>query len=70
MGLCAEHGVAVNFLTESGRLVARVDAPSSGNVLLRRAQFRRADEAAARAAVARCVVAGKLQNGRNQLLRA
>jgi CRISPR-associated protein Cas1 len=70
MGLCAEHGVAVHFLTESGRLVARVDAPASGNVLLRRAQFRRADDAPARAAVARCVVAGKLQNGRNLLLRA
>jgi CRISPR-associated protein Cas1 len=70
MGLCAEHGVAVNFLTESGRLVARVDAPSSGNVLLRRTQFRLADDQAARAAVARCVVAGKLHNCRNLLLRA
>lgn len=70
MGLCAEHGVAVNFLTESGRLVARVDAPSSGNVLLRREQFRKADDPAARGAVSRCVVAGKLQNCRNLLLRA
>lgn len=70
MGLCAENGVALNFLTESGRLVARVDAPSSGNVLLRRTQFRRADDAAARATVARCLVAGKLHNCRNLLLRA
>jgi CRISPR-associated protein Cas1 len=70
MALCAESGVAVNFLTESGRLVARVDAPGSGNVLLRREQFRKADDPAARAAVARCVVAGKVQNARNLLLRA
>jgi CRISP-associated protein Cas1 len=70
MGLCAEHGVAVNFLSEVGRLIARVDAPSSGNVLLRREQFRRADDPAARASVARCAVAGKLQNTRNLLLRA
>lgn len=70
MGLCAEHGVAVNFLTEAGRLVARVDAPASGNVLLRREQYRRADDPAARAAVSRCVVAGKLHNCRNLLLRA
>ena len=70
MGLCAEAGVAVNFLTEAGRLVARVDAPMSGNVLLRRAQFRRADDPAARAAVARCAVAGKVQNARYLLLRA
>src|SRR5438128_2158440 len=41
--LCGEHGVAVNFLTESGRLLSRVDAPGSGNVLLRRTQFRWAD---------------------------
>jgi CRISPR-associated protein Cas1 len=70
MGLCAEHGVAVSFLTESGRMVARVDAPSSGNVLLRRTQFRLADQPVARAVVSRCVVAGKLQNCRNLLLRA
>ena len=70
MNLCAEHGVAVAFLTEAGRLVARVDAPSSGNVLLRRTQYRLADNPAARAAVARCVVAGKVQNARNLLLRA
>ncbi|MCE9564267.1 MAG: type I-C CRISPR-associated endonuclease Cas1c [Planctomycetes bacterium] len=70
MGLCAENGVAVNFLTESGRLLARVDAPSSGNVLLRREQFRKADDALARATVSRCVVAGKVQNCRNLMLRS
>jgi CRISPR-associated protein Cas1 len=68
--LCAEHGVAVSFLTESGRLLSRVDAPYSGNVLLRRTQFRWADLPDRRAAVARSVVAGKLHNGRNLLLRA
>src|SRR5438105_2998248 len=47
MALCAERGVAVTFLTESGRLLCRVDAPCSGNVLLRREQYRRADQAAA-----------------------
>ena len=69
MALCAEHGVAVAFLTESGRLVARVDAPASGNVLLRREQYRKADDPAVRAAIARAAVAGKLQNSRNLLLR-
>ncbi len=70
MNLCTEHGVAVNFLTSAGRLVARVDAPSSGNVLLRRTQYRLADDEATRAAVARCAIAGKVQNARNLLLRA
>lgn len=70
MALCAEHNVAVSFLTESGRLLARVDAPGSGNVLLRREQFRAADDEGKRAAVAKAVVAGKVHNARNLLLRA
>src|SRR4051794_17977200 len=70
MALCAERGVAVSFLSESGRLLCRVDAPSSGNVLLRREQNRRADQPERRADVARCVVAGKVHNARNLLLRA
>jgi len=68
--LCAEHGVAVSFLEESGRLLSRVDAPGSGNVLLRRTQFRWADLPERRADVSRAVVAGKVQNARNLLLRA
>lgn len=70
MQLCAEQGVAVAFLTESGRLQSRVDAPGSGNVLLRRTQFRWADLAEHRAAIARALVAGKVQNGRNLMLRS
>src|ERR1700722_4989863 len=67
--LCGEHGVAVSFMTESGRLISRVDAPGSGNVLLRRTQFRWADRDDKRAEVSRCVVAGKVHNARNLLLR-
>jgi CRISPR-associated protein Cas1 len=70
MALCAEHNVAVSFLTESGRLLARVDAPGSGNVLLRREQFRAAADEGKRAAVSKAVVAGKIHNARNLLLRS
>jgi CRISPR-associated protein Cas1 len=70
MALCAERGVGVNFLSESGRLLCRVDAPCSGNVLLRREQYRGADLPARRAEVARALVAGKIHNARNLLLRA
>jgi CRISPR-associated protein Cas1 len=69
VSLCAEAGVALTYLEESGRLIARIDAPRSGNVLLRREQFRRADRPEACAALARCFVAGKLHNARNMLLR-
>jgi CRISPR-associated protein Cas1 len=70
MRLCAENGVAISFLSASGRLIARVDAPSSGNVLLRRTQFRWADDPTRCVGIARAIVAGKLQNSRNVLLRA
>jgi CRISPR/Cas system-associated endonuclease Cas1 len=62
--------LAVTFMSESGRLFSRVDTPGSGNVLLRRTQFRWADLEEKRTEIARAVVAGKVQNCRNLLLRA
>ncbi|VAW34147.1 CRISPR-associated protein Cas1, partial [hydrothermal vent metagenome] len=44
MGFCAERDVTVSFLTEYGRFLARVQGPVSGNVLLRREQYRWADD--------------------------
>jgi CRISPR-associated protein Cas1 len=70
LGLCSERGVAVSFLTENGRFLARVQGPASGNVLLRREQYRRADDAAPGAAVVRSFVAAKIANCRTLLLRA
>ena len=70
MHLCAEFGVSLSFLSEGGRLLARVDAPGSGNVLLRRQQFRLADDQAATLEIARCIVLGKLVNERAMLLRS
>jgi CRISPR-associated protein Cas1 len=70
LSLCAEAGVSVTFLSESGRLLARLDAPISGNVLLRREQFRQADRPERALEYGRCFVAGKLQNARSNLLRA
>jgi len=70
MSLCAESGVAISFLTEHGHFLARVQGPVSGNVLLRREQYRRADVPAASAAIARAVVIGKVANSRAVLLRA
>lgn len=68
--LCAESGISMTFLSESGRLLARVDGPVSGNVLLRRKQFRQADDVAVCSRMARSFVAGKIQNCRANLLRA
>ena len=67
---CVEAGVAVSFLDGRGKLLARVDAPMSGNVLLRRQQFRLADDERASLGIGRSIVAGKLNNLRSILLHA
>ncbi len=70
MGFCAEQGIAVSFLGENGRFIARVEGPQSGNVLLRRRQYRATDDPAACAVIARALVAGKAANQRTVLRRA
>lgn len=70
LGLCAERGVSVSWIRESGRFLASVRGPVDGNVLLRRAQYRMADDGAATAALARAFVIGKVSNARTILLRA
>ena len=69
LGHCGENGVAVSFLSEHGRFLARVDGPQSGNVLLRREQYRRADDLERSAALARAFIFGKLNNVRTVLQR-
>jgi len=69
MGFCAERDVTVSFLTEHGRFLARVQGPVSGNVLLRREQYRWADDLRQSAAVARSVIVGKIFNCRKVLQR-
>ena len=69
MSLCWEHGVSVNFLGEYGRLLARLTGVADTSVTLRRAQFRAADDPAICTRIARGIVAGKIQNARNSLLR-
>lgn len=69
LDLCWEHGVAVNYLSQFGYLQARLTGVADTSVTLRRAQFRAADSPARCAAIARQIIAGKLQNSRNSLLR-
>lgn len=70
LGLCGQRGVTVSFFSLNGRFLARVQGPVSGNVLLRREQYRRADDAARSAEITRSLVAGKIANSRSVLLRA
>ena len=58
MGLCGERGVTISHLTERGQFLARVQGPVSGNVLLRREQYRRVEDPAKAAEIARAVLVG------------
>ena len=70
MDLCWEHGVAVNYFTEYGRFQARLTGIADTSVALRRTQFRAADDPGKCAGIAAQIIAGKIQNSRNSLLRA
>jgi CRISPR-associated protein Cas1 len=60
LGFCAQRGVAVSYLSSNGRFLARVQGLTSGNVLLRREQYRRADSLEQSANIAKAFVLGKL----------
>jgi CRISPR-associated protein Cas1 len=70
MGMCGERGVALSFLSEHGRFLARVQGPVSGNVLLRREQYRWADREDRSATIAKAVVLAKIANCRTVVQRA
>jgi CRISP-associated protein Cas1 len=70
MGHCAKSGVAISFLSAYGRFLARVEGPTTGNVLLRREQYRIADDKSRAVVIARCVVVAKIANCRSVILRA
>jgi CRISPR-associated protein Cas1 len=69
LGRCAEDGRSIVWLDRSGRFKARLEGPVSGNILLRQAQYRAADDESQTLAIARATVAGKLRNSRQVLMR-
>lgn len=70
MHFCAESNVAVSFLSEHGRFLASVRGPISGNVLLRREQYRRADDDFSCAQISAAILTAKFCNCRTVLQRA
>jgi CRISP-associated protein Cas1 len=69
MGYCGEQGIGLAFYSEYGKFLARVQGPQTGNVLLRRAQYRWADKDDKALSIARLMVAAKVANGRAVLMR-
>jgi len=70
MGFCTENGICISFLNQHGRFLARVQGPVSGNVLLRREQYRSADNDDLSGKLAKAFVTGKVANCRTVLQRA
>lgn len=70
LGLCSGARVTVTYLTLNGRFLARVLGPTTGNVLLRKEQYRRSESAAQSTEIARSVLLGKVANCRTLLQRA
>ena len=70
MARCMEDGRSIVWLNENGRFQARVEGAASGNILLRQAQFRAADDSELTLKLARAFIAGKLRNSRQVLLRS
>lgn len=64
MGKCAREGKSLVFMSGSGRFLARTEGQVSGNVLLRRQQYRFADIPKTSLEIAKNMITGKLYNSR------
>ena len=70
MGICANKGVGLVFCSPRGKFLARTAGIYQGNVLLRREQYRIADDPERSCVIARNMIVGKLYNSRWSLERA
>lgn len=69
MAMCAERNIGICFLTPSGKFLARVTGATNGNVLLRRRQYRYADDKDWSLSISKVMIAGKIFNSRKILDR-
>ncbi len=67
MAACAAAGITIVLLDRNGRFQARVEGAVTGNVLLRRAQYRASDRPEE---IVRSIVIGKVANQRSVLMRS
>lgn len=64
MGACAQRQIGFALCTPRGKFLARVSGSGNGNVMLRRAQYRAADDPAQSCQISRTMIFGKLYNSR------
>ena len=70
MGACAKHNIALSFMKQSGRFLARVVGEVRGNVTLRKAQYRLSDSNEESNKIAKNFIIGKIYNARWVIERA
>ncbi len=70
MRLCTDNNVGMSFLTPNGKFLARVHGKVRGNVLLRRTQYKKADNTEESMDIAKCFIIGKIVNCRTVLGRS
>ncbi|MDD2479078.1 MAG: type I-C CRISPR-associated endonuclease Cas1c [Victivallaceae bacterium] len=69
LGECATRHIQMSFLTANGRFLARVQGKISGNVMLRREQYRIADSSERSSLIVRSFIIAKILNSRTVLQR-
>lgn len=69
MFAASERGICIAWFSEHGRFLARVGGPVSGNILLRKSQYRHSEDSYRKAVIARSFVLGKVANCRSVLMR-
>jgi len=69
IGRCAADGRSIIWLNRTGKFMARMEGPVNGNILLRQAQYRVADNAEQSLKIAQRFIAGKIRNSRQVLMR-
>ncbi len=69
MAFCARNNIGISYLSTTGRFLARVYGEQQGNVMLRMQQYRIADSESESLKPSRHIVAAKISNARNVLMR-
>lgn len=69
MALCAKRGVGLSFCSEHGKFLARVNGEVQGNVLLRKKQYKVADNDDAALQIAQNCIQAKILNSRSVIQR-
>jgi len=67
IGFCGENGVHLAFFTEYGRFLGRMQGKQTGNVLLRKSQYKAAEASPEK--IAQNIIAAKISNSRSVLYR-